>query len=69
MAKIKITKDRCKGCYLCIAQCPRGLIVVDEQLNKLGKKPARFKHKKDSPCTGCTMCCIVCPEVCIEALK
>jgi len=66
MAKIKISKDRCKACYLCITHCPKGVIVIDSKFNKLGVKPAKFKNSKDKKCIGCNFCCLICPEVCIE---
>ncbi|MFC1704213.1 4Fe-4S binding protein [Candidatus Omnitrophota bacterium] len=69
MAKIKITRDKCKACYLCIAHCPKGLIVIEPKFNKLGVKPAQFKNSKKQDCIGCNVCCVVCPEVCIEAFK
>lgn len=66
MAKIKIDKLKCKGCYLCIANCPNGLIKVAEELNAKGVKPAVFKGGK---CTGCAMCAIMCPECIIEVYR
>ena len=66
MAKIKINKDKCKGCYLCVANCPNALIKIAKELNIKGIKPAVFFGGK---CTGCTMCAIVCPECVIEVYK
>ena len=66
MAKIKINEARCKGCYLCIASCPNGLIGISGKLGVKGIKPARFSGGK---CTGCTMCAIICPECIIEVYK
>lgn len=66
MAKIKIDKNRCKGCYICIANCPNGLIKVSAEMNVKGVKPAVFHGGK---CTGCAMCALVCPECIIEVYK
>jgi len=66
MAKIKIDKQRCKGCYLCIANCPNGLIKVARELNPKGVKPVFFTGGK---CTGCAMCAVICPECIIEVYK
>ncbi len=66
MAKIKINKDRCKGCYLCVANCTNGLIKVSGDLNIKGVKPVFFSGGK---CTGCAMCALVCPECIIEVYK
>ena len=79
MGKIKINKDRCKGCYLCIVNCPNNLIKISDQLNIKGIKPAVFsggkpalpksKSKRSGGCTGCTMCALICPECIIEVYK
>ncbi len=68
MAKIKIDRDRCKGCELCIIHCPRGCIQKSETLNLRGVYPAVFEEKKDK-CTGCSFCVIVCPDCCITIDK
>jgi 2-oxoglutarate ferredoxin oxidoreductase subunit delta len=67
MAKITINKDKCKGCLLCISFCPKGLIIVDKDLNRRGIKPVRFK--KSQECMGCTMCALICPDCCIEVYR
>ncbi|MFH0935846.1 MAG: 4Fe-4S dicluster domain-containing protein [Candidatus Omnitrophota bacterium] len=67
MAKIKIIREKCKGCLFCVSACPKGLIVVDEKLNLRGIKPVKFK--KNSECLGCAMCAIICPDCCIEVYK
>ncbi len=67
MAKIKINPDRCKGCALCVVNCPQGLIVISEMVNSLGLKTARVKDAKQ--CKACTFCAIVCPDCAIEIFK
>jgi 2-oxoglutarate ferredoxin oxidoreductase subunit delta len=70
--KIKIDRERCKGCLLCIEVCPNHRIEVDDTLNKKGYLPARFKEevKEDEKgCTGCAQCATVCPEVAIEVYR
>ena len=67
MPKIKIDRERCKGCLFCIGFCPQGLIIVDKALNKRGVKPAKFIEK--NTCLGCAMCAIICPDCCIEVYK
>jgi len=59
MPKIKINKDRCKGCYLCVVNCPQGLIKISTEMNVKGVKPVIFSGGK---CTGCGMCAVICPD-------
>jgi len=66
MPKIKINKSRCKGCLLCVANCPKALIKVAEELNIKGVKTAVFRGGK---CSGCGMCFIICPDGAIEVFK
>ena len=67
MAKIKINnKDRCKGCYLCVTNCPNALIKISKDLNIRGVKPVFFSGGK---CTACSMCAIICPECIIGVYK
>ena len=67
MAKIKINKNKCKGCMLCVSVCPKALIVDSKKLNKRGVHYVEFKT--NGKCTGCKMCAIMCPEACIEVYK
>jgi NAD-dependent dihydropyrimidine dehydrogenase PreA subunit len=46
MARIRINKDRCKGCYLCIVNCPNSLIKIENELNVKGVRPAVFSGGK-----------------------
>ena len=66
MAKIKINKDKCKGCYLCIVNCPNGLIKVAKDMNVKGVKPATYTSGK---CTGCRMCAVICPDGAITVFR
>jgi len=67
MGKIKIDKQKCKGCFLCISVCPKGMIKESSGLNKRGLKYAEFIERGE--CLGCSMCALVCPDCCIEVYK
>ena len=69
MPKVKVSRDKCKGCQLCVAFCPKGVLKIDSSFNKLGFHPAVVNSKNKSKCIGCRFCAIVCPEGCIEVLK
>jgi len=66
MPRIKINKDRCKGCYLCVVNCPQGLIKISTEMNVKGVKPVIFSGGK---CTGCGMCAVICPDCGIIVYK
>ena len=67
MPRIKIDKDKCKSCELCISVCSRKCIEPSKKLNKRGARYVEFKHTEK--CTGCAMCAIVCPDMCIEVYR
>lgn len=70
--KIKVDRERCKGCHLCIEVCPSHRIAPDDVLNKKGYVPIRFEEtfkEGEKGCTGCAQCAIVCPEVAIEVYR
>ena len=62
MAKFKVTFDNdvCKGCELCRAFCPKGLIVMSTQINNKGYSPATIERQEE--CVGCQSCALVCPD-------
>ncbi|MEJ5165823.1 MAG: 4Fe-4S dicluster domain-containing protein [Thermoanaerobaculia bacterium] len=64
MAKIKIDKNTCKGCELCVKACPQQILEMSKELNVKGYF---FATVKNQPlCIGCRLCCITCPDMAIE---
>ena len=64
--KVIIDTERCKGCGLCVAVCPKQIIVISKKSNKKGYFPA---ETDSSECTGCAACAIMCPDAVIEVLR
>jgi 2-oxoglutarate ferredoxin oxidoreductase subunit delta len=64
--KIIINTERCKGCGLCVAVCPKSCIVISKKSNKSGYFPAEANNNE---CTGCAACAIICPDVAIEVFR
>ena len=71
MAKVKFEVrfdgDKCKGCELCRAFCPKGLIVISSHINNKGYSPAAIERQDE--CTGCKSCALVCPDGAISIYK
>ena len=68
MSLIKINNSRCKSCYLCVNSCPKELIRVSTQANRLGDYIVEF-NDPNNECLGCAMCAKRCPDIAIEVFK
>jgi len=64
--KIKINFEKCKGCGLCIAVCPKNSIVISKKSNKAGYFPAEAINLD---CTGCSACALICPDAAIVVFR
>jgi len=60
---IKISKNRCKGCGLCIDVCSQKILRSSKLFNKFGY---HFVEVCQDNCRGCKKCAIICPEAAIE---
>lgn len=69
MSHIVIHEERCKGCLLCTAACPRGLISQSGRINRQGYKVAEVPEGRMGECIACSSCALVCPDVAIEVWK
>ena len=56
---VEIDSAQCKGCLLCIANCPKRCLAQGTELNKSGYLYARFEQ---NGCTACGFCYYMCPE-------
>lgn len=59
MAKAKADTDLCKGCRLCVVNCPRKAIKALETVNKKGYE---IIEVDEALCIGCGICYKVCPD-------
>ena len=64
---IQINQELCRGCEVCIAFCPKGVISRSDKLNASGYLPVAFIDSGE--CTGCAICAVVCPDVVIEVFR
>lgn len=71
MAKVKgrvvVDTERCKGCGVCVASCPFGVLALSPSVNGKGYHFA-VMASVDS-CTGCASCGIICPDSCIVVYR
>ncbi len=70
MAKVKgyitINIENCKGCELCIEECPPQSLIISSQINQKGYQ---FAVLAEDTCTGCTNCALICPEAIITVFR
>jgi 2-oxoglutarate ferredoxin oxidoreductase subunit delta len=58
---LAIAVDRCKGCGLCVAVCPKGILESNASIvNEIGYHPIRLTDA--TSCTSCALCARVCPD-------
>lgn len=67
MAKIEIEAGRCKGCGLCVVNCPKKNIRLGKTTNQNGYFVAEQMDK--SQCTGCALCAEICPDMAISVYR
>lgn len=64
--RVVIVADRCKGCSLCVAACPRAVLALGA-LNERGYPAVMLLDNER--CTSCAVCALVCPETAITVFK
>ena len=64
MAKVTFDENRCKGCGMCAAACPKKIVTLaPDKLNAKGYHSATVTDM--SACIGCAFCATICPDVVI----
>lgn len=65
---VDINRERCKGCDLCVAACPKSVLLLQpKEVNNRGYHYA-FAANPDA-CIGCAACAMVCPDGCITVYR
>ncbi len=61
MVRLLIAEERCKGCGLCVAVCPRKILQLSGgRLNRKGYHPVEVVKEG---CTACAACAKICPDI------
>lgn len=58
LKEIRINRDWCKGCGICVAFCPKRVMELD--------KAAQATPMRSEDCICCRLCEIRCPDLAIE---
>ena len=62
-----VDREQCKGCSVCVANCPVQVIALTKEVNGKGY-PMAYMARPES-CTGCTNCATVCPDSVITVYR
>lgn len=65
---IRVDENRCKGCELCAAVCPKQVIEVADYFTPRGYRPALYVDPTRL-CTGCLLCATICPDAAITVFR
>jgi len=65
---VEISKEACKGCELCIKECPVQCLALNKKdTNTYGLHYAYLE--KEELCTGCQNCAVICPDAAITVYR
>lgn len=57
--RVEIVPEECKGCELCVAECPKDVIAMSKKINQFGYN---YAEPVNENCIGCGFCFYACPE-------
>ena len=63
---IEVDVQKCKGCSVCIDNCPTKSIELSKKVNNKGYNYAEMVN---GDCIGCASCGMVCPDGVITVYK
>lgn len=67
-AILQFDRNRCKGCELCVAVCPKHILALDtDGINGKGYHPVMVTDL--SKCIACASCAKICPDSVITVGK
>lgn len=67
--QVHLIPERCKGCGICVALCPREVLRISEDTNAKGYHLPEIDPDSDGDCVNCEFCTMVCPEFAIFTME
>lgn len=64
---VVVDTEECKGCGLCVEECPQHVLALNKQVNNKGYHFAWMALPGE--CIGCSNCAAVCPDRCITVYR
>lgn len=61
LKELKINKDWCKGCRICVALCPKQVLELSANEKAVVVRP--------EDCICCRLCELRCPDLAIEVVE
>lgn len=65
--RVEIDTNLCKGCAVCVANCPFEVLKLSPKVNNKGYHYSMMANPE--ACTGCQSCALVCPDSCITVYR
>lgn len=56
---IVVDSERCKGCGVCVVNCPTKTLSLSKNVNGKGYN---YVYMATDGCIGCANCAVVCPD-------
>ena len=63
---LEIDTACCKGCGVCVENCPTGSIRLSKMVNSKGYN---YAEMTGDACIGCSACAMVCPDSVITVYR
>jgi len=67
MPEVRILREYCKGCGLCVEVCPAKCLRISDEVTDTGVLPAEVVETAD--CIGCLQCHTVCPDAAVQVYE
>ena len=65
--RVEIDGERCKGCGICVAACPKNALAMGSSINAKGYFVVELEARDN--CTSCGVCALMCPDVALSVYR